>query len=111
MIHRLVALTLVVAVITMGVPLPGYAAVEQEQQSGHLVSVQDLHAALAARAAERVRNVEDVRKLLRQDLVQKQVGSVLAFQEGDTVATLAGNLLAEFGGMPIRGTDSICIVP
>ena len=30
------------------------------------------------------------------------------FQEGDTIATLTGEL---FDGTPIQGTDSICIMP
>ena len=80
-IRTLAALTLVVAVVTMGVPLPVNAAEEQEQQSGHLVSVQELHDTLAARAAERVRNTEEVRTLLRQDLVQQQVGHLASLEQ------------------------------
>jgi hypothetical protein len=33
------------------------------------------------------------------------------YEEGDSFATLSGNLTAEFGSTNIKGTDSICIVP
>lgn len=34
-----------------------------------------------------------------------------SYSAGDTEATLTVNLYAQYGGTPIQGTDSICIVP
>ncbi|MFX0145830.1 MAG: hypothetical protein ACFE9C_17325 [Candidatus Hodarchaeota archaeon] len=34
-----------------------------------------------------------------------------AWVPGNATATLTGSLLAEFGGTPLEGTDSICVVP
>ena len=33
------------------------------------------------------------------------------FASGSTEATLTGNLYPEFGGTPIAGKDTVCIVP
>ena len=71
----------VYACVVLLVTVPTQQSLLGQQASGHLVSVQDLHHALAARAAERVRNIEEVRKFLRQDLVQKQVGSLASLEQ------------------------------
>lgn len=56
-------------------------------------------------------HIEDVNADGFSDLVVQIQDQDSTFQEGTTTATLTGNLKAEFGGTPIKGTDSICIVP
>ena len=34
-----------------------------------------------------------------------------AFLPGDTVGPVTGTLLAEFGSLPVVGSDSVCLVP
>jgi hypothetical protein len=45
------------------------------------------------------------------DLVVQIEDADGGFSEGQSSATLTGNLLPDFGGVPIQGTDEICIVP
>ena len=45
------------------------------------------------------------------DLVVQMEDRDGVFEVGDTIATVSGNLLPEFGTTPIEGSDSICIVP
>ena len=71
----------VYACVVLLVTVPTQQSLLAQQTSGHVVSVQELHRTLAARAAERVRNIEDVRKLLRQDVVQQQVGSLASLEQ------------------------------
>jgi hypothetical protein len=56
-------------------------------------------------------SLEDVNNDGFEDLVVQIEDADGTFEEGDTVATLTGNLKEEFGGTPIEGTDTICIVP
>lgn len=56
-------------------------------------------------------HIEDVNADGLSDLVVQIQDQDNTFQEGTTTATLTGKLKAEFGGTPIEGTDSICIVP
>lgn len=53
-------------------------------------------------------HIEDVNNDGYDDLVLQIEDMDEAFQEGDTTATLTGNL---YDGTPIEGTDTICIVP
>ncbi len=43
------------------------------------------------------------------DLVVQMEDGDGVFEVGDTIATVSGNLLPEFGTTPIEGSDSICI--
>jgi Tol biopolymer transport system component len=56
-------------------------------------------------------HVEDVNADGFLDLVIQIEDSDGVFSRGSGMATLTGNLLPEFGGTLIEGTDSVCIVP
>ena len=56
-------------------------------------------------------HIEDVNNDGYSDLVLQIEDQDEVLQEGETVATLTGNLYAEYGGTPIEGSDFICIVP
>ena len=56
-------------------------------------------------------NIEDVNNDGFDDLVLHIADQNKTFQTGNSEATLFGNLYQEYGGIPIQGTDSICIVP
>lgn len=56
-------------------------------------------------------HIEEVNNDGFDDLVLQFEDVDGVFQEGQTDATLIGNLYEEYGGTPIEGSDVICIVP
>lgn len=66
---------------------------------------------VAVRGKHIMAHIEDVNDDTIDDLVVQIEDEDGAFDPGDSEATVTGNLLPEFGGTPIEGTDSICVVP
>lgn len=56
-------------------------------------------------------HIEDVNEDAYDDPVLQIEDQDGALGEGTTTAILTGNLYKEYGGTPIEGTDSMCIVP
>lgn len=72
-------------------------------------SLEGLGVKVAGKSNKLMAHIEDVNNDGYNDLVLQIEDVENVFQEGD--ATLTGNLYEEYGGIPIEGTDSICLVP
>jgi len=66
---------------------------------------------IAGKSNKLMAHIEDVNNDGFDDLVLQIEDQDGAFQVGEAEATLNGNLYEAYGGTPIQGTDSICIVP
>lgn len=66
---------------------------------------------IAGKSNKLMASIEDVNNDGFDDLVLQIEDQDGAFQVGESEATLTGNLYEAYGGTPIQGTDSICIVP
>ena len=66
---------------------------------------------IAGKSNKLMAHIEDVNNDGFDDLVLQIEDQDGAFQVGESEATLTGNLYKAYGGTPIQGTDSICIVP
>lgn len=75
------------------------------------VQLESLGVKAVGRTSKLLAHAEDVNGDGRQDLVLQIEDADAAFSPGHGVATLTGNLLPDFGGTPIEGSDSVCIVP
>ena len=75
------------------------------------VTLEGLAVKAVGKSNKLLASIEDVNSDGFEDLVVKIEDKDGVFAEGDTTATLTGNLLPEFNGTPFEGTDSICIVP
>ena len=96
------------ACVVLLVTVPTQQSLLAQQSSGHLVSVQELHHTLAARAAERVRDIEEVRKFLRQDVVQQQVGSLASLEQIEqAIPRLDAETLRQLADQSRQANDQI----
>ncbi len=65
------------------------------QQPDHVVSLEDLRSDLATHSTQREANIEEIQKLLRQELVQDQLRELFALEKiADSVASLDDATLA-----------------
>ena len=72
------------------------------------VMLQGLAVKAVGKSNKLLAHYEDVDSDGYDDLVVQIEDDDLVFEEGDTTATVTGNLN---NGMPIQGSDTICIVP
>ena len=75
------------------------------------VALEGQTVAARGKAGRLLAHIEDVNGDGFMDLVVQIEDVDGGFASGSGYATLTGNLLAEFGGTPIEGTDEICVVP
>ena len=75
------------------------------------VELQGLAVRVAGKSNKLLAHIEDANNDGCDDLVVQIEDQDGAFEEGDAEAILIGNLYEDFGGTPIKGSDSICIVP
>jgi len=66
---------------------------------------------VAGKSDKYLAHTEDVNGDGLADLVVQIEDTDQVFTSGTASATLTGKLYLEFGGTPIEGTDTICIVP
>ena len=75
------------------------------------VALESLAVKAVGKSNKLLAHFEDINSDGFDDLVVQIEDSDGGFSSGSTTATLSGNLLPEFGGTPLEGTDAICIVP
>jgi hypothetical protein len=66
---------LLTALILVNLSLP--AGLMAQQAQSHVVPLQELQNRLAAQSAQRSQDIQEIQKLLRHDLVQKQMGKLV----------------------------------
>lgn len=54
-----------------------------QQAQSHVVSLEELQHQLMAQSAQRSQDIQEIQKLLRQDMVQKQVGNLVDLSRVD----------------------------
>ena len=74
-------------------------------------SLEGLGLKIVGKGNKYLAHIEDVNHDGYDDLVMRIEDVDGAFAEGQTEATLSGNLYEEYGGTAIEGADTICIVP
>lgn len=71
-------------------------ALMAQSASGHVVPAEDLKNQLATQSEERHQNIQEIQKLLRHDLVQKELGGLVDLEKVElTLATLDDEKLQE----------------
>jgi len=75
---------------------------------GHVVTSEELQHELAARSAQRLENFEEVQRLLRHDLVQKQLGQLVDLENVElALATLDDETLESLASESQKVNDQI----
>jgi hypothetical protein len=70
-----------IALIFVSLLLPTGLMAQQAQS--HVVSLEELQHQLMAQSAQRSQDIQEIQKLLRQDMVQKQVGNLVDLSRVD----------------------------
>jgi hypothetical protein len=74
----------------------------------HVVPVGELNSQLISQSAQRVENIQEIQKLLRQDLVQQQLGNLMNLEKVElAVAALDDETLNELATESQKVNDQI----
>jgi hypothetical protein len=93
------------------VAILGSADFDVTQVDASTVALEGLEVAARGKADRLLSHIEDVNGDGFDDFVVQIEDLDGTFTSGTGTATLTGNLLPEFDGTPIQGTDHICVVP